>query len=495
MISKLYKNDWVRIVTDFLRIRISIYFDRLFPVGVTRLGVVGGAWAYRCNEARWEHATSPFFDNHYYFVASPDVKAAGLEPISHYLKHGRQELRSPSPYFDAERFAEEHSQFSRTQSDLAEVCLRLYGSYAWKVDGKTAPVVIDDLTQATKPFSRRELRVLFKRWRKYRTHFDADFYLKEYPETASTPNDAFVHYMHQGFSEDRQPRPDFDGYNYRRKKKLSRSQNPFRDCIDRLEKHSELFLPYTGDSLILKPSPEPREGNSSLCVHIHCFYIDLLPEIADLLKNINTSFSVVVTVCREKDVTAAEEILSNVISCNEIRILIVENRGRDIAPFLLDASVVWARSDFVLHLHTKRSPHISWGDNWRRYLYDKTIGGPNHLNEILRYFENNPIVGAMYPENYGMIRYFTEQNNNNNLISRISETLGLSQNGEYDEYPAGSMAFYRVSALQGLVDSDLLKGLFEEEQAQLDGTAAHALERLMPEVVRQSGYEVRAYKI
>ena len=41
------------------------------------------------------------FDADYYIRANPDVAQSGLNPLQHYLRHGRAERRNPSPFFDA----------------------------------------------------------------------------------------------------------------------------------------------------------------------------------------------------------------------------------------------------------------------------------------------------------------------------------------------------------------------------------------------------------
>ncbi|MEM6622568.1 MAG: glycosyltransferase [Pseudomonadota bacterium] len=40
------------------------------------------------------------FDDEFYFSQNPDVDAAGLKPLSHYLKDGWREGRAPNPFFD-----------------------------------------------------------------------------------------------------------------------------------------------------------------------------------------------------------------------------------------------------------------------------------------------------------------------------------------------------------------------------------------------------------
>jgi hypothetical protein len=42
---------------------------------------------------------SGLFDPEYYLRRNPDVAAAGVDPVVHYLQYGASELRNPSPYF------------------------------------------------------------------------------------------------------------------------------------------------------------------------------------------------------------------------------------------------------------------------------------------------------------------------------------------------------------------------------------------------------------
>lgn len=49
-------------------------------------------------------ANSPLFDGSYYLEQNPDVAAAGMDPVIHYVDFGATELRNPSPFFDTARY-------------------------------------------------------------------------------------------------------------------------------------------------------------------------------------------------------------------------------------------------------------------------------------------------------------------------------------------------------------------------------------------------------
>lgn len=59
--------------------------------------------------ARWIRA-STLFDARWYLARYPDVRAAGLEPLHHYLEHGAAEGRDPGPRFSTERYTLAHPE-------------------------------------------------------------------------------------------------------------------------------------------------------------------------------------------------------------------------------------------------------------------------------------------------------------------------------------------------------------------------------------------------
>jgi glycosyltransferase involved in cell wall biosynthesis len=49
-------------------------------------------------------AGSPLFDRKWYLTTHPDVAAAGMDPVLHYLRHGADEGRAPGPDFDGPEY-------------------------------------------------------------------------------------------------------------------------------------------------------------------------------------------------------------------------------------------------------------------------------------------------------------------------------------------------------------------------------------------------------
>jgi hypothetical protein len=236
-----------------------------------------------------------------------------------------------------------------------------------------------------------------------------------------------------------------------------------------------LFLPYS-IPLTETRAPAPEQPvNQNTAVVIHVYYPHILKEILSLLRSgTNSSFHLYVTTpfSKEKDV---REILGS--SGFNYHLLTVENRGRDILPFLtILPDVLSAGHEIILKLHTKGENHVPYKSLWRNELYAQLIG-PVTLNRNLSIMKNNPGIGILGPRGniLPMSLYYGAN-------ARRAQTV-CSRMGVNDEqvrgllFVAGSMFFIRREVLVPLMGAGLQPEEFEPERNQTDGTMAHAVER------------------
>ena len=171
------------------------------------------------------------------------------------------------------------------------------------------------------------------------------------------------------------------------------------------------------------------------------------------------------------------------------RILRYPNRGRDVLPFvhLVNAGVLDGYRA-VCKVHTKRSPHREDGDHWRRHLIagilpegrtDATLAA---LPRRCRRPRSGWRTASTTARPTGGARTASG-------CARLLARLEIRVRGEL-AFPAGSMYWLKPAMIAMIKALMLAPEEFEVEAAQLDGTLAHAFERILGFVVAAGGLRV-----
>ncbi|MDZ7627827.1 MAG: rhamnan synthesis F family protein [Parvularculaceae bacterium] len=171
------------------------------------------------------------------------------------------------------------------------------------------------------------------------------------------------------------------------------------------------------------------------------------------------------------------------------RLIRVENRGRDIAPFLTALRVAVADgAPLVLKLHTKRSPHLPNGEAWRDELLDALLG-PGALARAIAAFTADPGLGLLAPGAH-WLDLVQHVGANARSLEALMLRLGLDPATAFSAeagFAAGSMYYARPTVFGRMLDSGLDTADFEPENGARDGTLAHAVERLTGVLTAQAG--------
>lgn len=231
----------------------------------------------------------------------------------------------------------------------------------------------------------------------------------------------------------------------------------------------------------------PCADNDSPCAVIHAWYPDVFNEILAALQatGIEWRLHVTTTAPKRGQVEAALGAFGMTA-----RIHVGDNKGRDVLPFLrVAAQLADEGEQVVLKLHTKRSPHRQDGDRWRRELVEGLVS-KHRADGILRGFRSDPALGIVALQGHMQpLSYYWGMNREN--VSYLAARLGMDQpTSESDLFPSGSMFWARLDALRPLLDAHLEDWEFEEEGGQIDGTLAHAIERVIGLCARQSGFKM-----
>jgi len=247
------------------------------------------------------------------------------------------------------------------------------------------------------------------------------------------------------------------------------------------------------DQLTL-PEPVPLvELELRVGVMAHVFYPDLIDEFITTLQHVPVPFTLLVSVM---DQAAADQINSRVKTLPNVQALvvkIVENQGRDIAPFLVSFHKEILDLDVVAHIHTKKSLYTGHEQqDWRQYLLGGLFGSRERTGWILGMFQAMPSLGLVYPESHHSVPLWAHTwLSNKTVCDHLAARLGFSlEPNRYIDFPAGSMFWARVAALRPLFDLQLKLQDFPAEQGQVDGTLQHAVERLFGQICRHHGFSL-----
>src|SRR5690606_26516727 len=128
---------------------------------------------------------------------------------------------------------------------------------------------------------------------------------------------------------------------------------------------------------------------------LHIFYEDLADELREQLDTIPGSPDLFISTTDETKKERIRRIFES--WPGQVEIKVVENRGRDIAPKLLAFRDCYQRYDYILHAHTKLSPHDTALAGWRQYLLKTLLGNSAIVSSVFHAFSHNPKLGMVAP--------------------------------------------------------------------------------------------------
>ena len=236
---------------------------------------------------------------------------------------------------------------------------------------------------------------------------------------------------------------------------------------------------------------ESLNNKSKIAVQIHLFYDDLIKDIIKRTNNIPIKFDLYVTITSSGIYKKLEKYIISFSKANYFEIMIVENKGRDILPFLNQIKTKYRFYKYLCHIHTKRSltePKI--GILWRNYLFDNLLGDINIVSEIIYDFDNNEKLGFLFPETYyGIIIQFYRLTKGTKkwmdfLASKLFKNYRV---GKLCDFPAGNMFWAKLEAISQIFIYNFTD-YFPEEGDQTNETIMHGIERIWLYLVKFNNF-------
>jgi glycosyltransferase involved in cell wall biosynthesis len=440
---------------------------------------------------------SGLFDPFYYMENNPDIALSGMSPLQHFLLFGGREERSPSAHFDTQYYLDQY-QDVKQQSIHPLIHYLQYG----KKEGREVLHPTEEILISTPVDD--NVRLIYESG-----YFNTAFYLNEYSDVRQSEMDPVEHYLIHGWQEGRSVGNKFDNFFYIENYPDVKASGicPLLHYLQFGKHEGRLPKPFSIDEEVCTLEADITSFQSSssgvadlkIAIVCHVYFLELWHEMIGYIKNIPVDFDLYVTTVEQHADTIKKSVDHQLPLTNTI-VEVMPNRGRDIAPFLFILRTYLPKYDLVCKIHTKKSGHHSDLKLWRKHLMDNLLGSSSVIQEILHNFNQSPDLGVVYPLTFPYISFRGWGVGwgapplgplNRDYARTYFPELEKEFENENFCFTAGSMFWFRPQALALLTTAQVSLSDFPEEQGQIDGTLAHAIERLFLLCAHKSGYQYR----
>lgn len=222
------------------------------------------------------------------------------------------------------------------------------------------------------------------------------------------------------------------------------------------------------------------------CINEAVHYAEAIPDTADLY--IHTPQSRLI------------DIISNKFSKfkNRLKIVLVENRGRDVSSLLVGSKNVYRKYKYICFYHDKKSMQIkplSVGRSFSYLISECVLHNKDYVERLIETFEKNKYLGLLtaIPPHHSIYNDTIggEWSNNFNNTKKLYNELNLRVPISEDKPPIapfGTVFWFRSAAFRPLFEQNLTFEDFPAEPNNIDGTILHAYERIYSFVAQNEGY-------
>ena len=235
-----------------------------------------------------------------------------------------------------------------------------------------------------------------------------------------------------------------------------------------------------------------------VAIQAHIFFEDLTFEVINKTNNIPFKFDLFITTVSLNKKIYLEQSIRNYSKAHEYKIDIVENKGRDVLPFIIQMKFNFKKYKYICHIHSKKTQKFPiTGNMWRQYLYNNLLGSEEIVSEIINDFEVHKNLGFIFPDtyynivkgvkNFESIDFKYHKENIYYIDFVVKQLLGNIKISKQLIFPSGDMFWAKIDAIHQIFEIKFIK-MFPKEIGQLNKTIMHAIERLWLYLVKLNGY-------
>lgn len=237
--------------------------------------------------------------------------------------------------------------------------------------------------------------------------------------------------------------------------------------------------------------------DKKIALVIHIYFEDLIEYCFKYVSSMPQQSDIYITTNTEDKKVKIEKKFSE-LKCNKLKVIVIENRGRDVSALIVATKNFIMDYDYVCFAHDKKVTQLDMGIKGEAFSYkcfENILKDDIFVKNIIDTFESNPRLGLLTPpppnhsDYYPTISFEWGYNYEKTLevYKQLNLTVPISLEKE-PIAPLGTMFWFRPKALKKLFDMDWNYSDFPREPNGTDGTLLHAIERIYPFVVQEEGF-------
>lgn len=234
-----------------------------------------------------------------------------------------------------------------------------------------------------------------------------------------------------------------------------------------------------------------------IALFLHIYYEDQIGTCKKYASSMPKCSDIYITTTSNHNKERIESAFSHG-NWKNVKVIVSENRGRDIAALLVTGRKIVKQYDLVCFAHDKKSHKTDKGiigESFSLHCFENILGDPEYVLSIIEEFQKEPRLGLLSPPppfhgNYANTIGDEWTCNYSQTVS-LAKSLNINvpmSSQKTPIAPLGTMFWFRPAAMSILFEKEWEYTDFPPEPNQLDGTLLHAIERLYPFAAQENGY-------
>lgn len=244
----------------------------------------------------------------------------------------------------------------------------------------------------------------------------------------------------------------------------------------------------------------PNSSKAKIALVMHLYFMDMLDESLNMAQNMPVGSDIYITAHTDEKVAAIQKAVDKMLPKYNVKILKIQNRGRDVSALMVGAAPYIKDYDYVCYFHDKKCTYVkpgTVGEGFKFGCYENALASSEYVKNVIDLFDNNPRLGLLVPPMPDVGIYYpvvmsskgwaASYNCTKELADRLELNVPISSD-KRPITPIGSVFWFRMEAMRKLFDYPWTYEDFPTEPPLVDGTVMHAIERIYPYVGQAAGY-------